>query len=225
MKRKTFTLIELLIVIAIIAILSGLLLPALKMARESARAIECTGRMRQCGTAYFSYCSDNKDIGAPASEPDGQYSTWSMKLYYNDYLKSFTSLVCPSYPPYKEMPIKSHTPYFCFGLGGHYTQSTSYFLNKAWYPTRSTVFLDSVTTEPSITWTNDGYTGYSQLSYVRINRPGDVMKVHLRHNRKTNILYLDGHAASADENSQITRNYHIASDGFKSVGEWYAIMK
>ena len=87
LRHKTFTLLELLIVIAIIMILSGLLLPGLKKARASARTIECTGRMQQCGIAYLAYCSDNKDVGTPASDPGATYAEWGMKLYYNDYLQ------------------------------------------------------------------------------------------------------------------------------------------
>ena len=45
MRRKRFTLIELLIVIAIIAILAALLLPALNKARNRARSIACTNNL------------------------------------------------------------------------------------------------------------------------------------------------------------------------------------
>lgn len=55
---RSFTLIELLIVIAIIAILAAMLLPALNKARERAQTIQCGNNMRQVASAFQFYAAD-----------------------------------------------------------------------------------------------------------------------------------------------------------------------
>ncbi len=69
--RKAFTLIELLIVIAIIAILAGLLLPALKSAKEMGRSIVCINNEKQMLLAFQMYADEHN--GAVAG---GGSSNW-----------------------------------------------------------------------------------------------------------------------------------------------------
>ena len=101
--RFAFTLIELLVVVAIIAILAAMLLPSLRNARESAKAAQCLGNLKQIAVAAILYADDHdgrcSNVGASQvvlTQPSDYPSAKWVDDIFQYCSKNIRVLECPS---------------------------------------------------------------------------------------------------------------------------------
>lgn len=82
-----YTLVELLVVIAVIGVLVAILLPAVQAAREAARRAECQNHLRQIGVALHAYYDVHQQLPigclekrGPRTMPNGRQLAWSAEI-------------------------------------------------------------------------------------------------------------------------------------------------
>lgn len=92
---RAFTLVELLVVLAVVGLLMALLLPALVVSVESARCTKCASNLRQIGMSIIQYC-DLHDGAFPQTTHDADIDqAWIYKLA--GYMENIDSIrICPS---------------------------------------------------------------------------------------------------------------------------------
>jgi len=202
MKRYSFTLIELLIVIAIIAILAGLLLPALSKSKELSQQISCKNKERQLGIATQMYTLDH-NCYLPCGSSSVGVQGWEGKLL--GYFQTNGSVPTQPYfhcPASKEGCITSNNPnrWLGYGMNAYITNmyTTSYSGHKSvanitWieHPSNLLLLCDCETR----IYDGTGREHAIFQTYTLKVTPVDVNIDSLawRHSTKNNILFIDGH--------------------------------
>jgi prepilin-type processing-associated H-X9-DG protein len=189
----------LLVVIAIIAILAAMLLPALAKAREKARQASCTSNEKQISLAIIMYAGDYNDLlpmgrfcyVVPAGAP---WYGWDTLVA--PYLNDTKVLACPSTPTFAvAYGTTCDANYTALG-GINIAQS----MGKIYYPSQMYLVIDGQTGSfvhrPKNAWPV-GTPGYCACTDATQPWP---------HNEGSNIAYVDGHASWSARGQIIANN-------------------
>ncbi len=201
-EKKDFTLIELLIVIAIIAILAAMLLPALSKARERANTVKCLSNEKQAGVGTSMYLGDNLDFFMPYQLTKSQTGltngrVWAEMLSDAKYVNR-AIFACPSLKSPKGQTNYTPSGMTYTGYGyNHYNLGS----NMAVITSDKNTAKMSQLRHPSIGYmvmdTNQGLGSnlgsFCVLDFESSN-PAKNGRPDPRHGGGVNILYVDGHA-------------------------------
>lgn len=193
--HKKFTLLELLIVIAIIGILASMLLPSLVKAKMSAKRVSCLNNLKQLGTAQMMYVSDNKLKFTPAH--------MSSNLSYDDLLAEYNGRTLTD----AEKSASS------FPLSSNPNNAGLVCPSHEW--TSTTVYQRSYSINCGTNWYNNNGIGNSYGYSARVTDVLDTSNIMLMGERLATHQKLGGFGAASLISPSIANSFagvHGAAD-------------
>jgi len=210
LRRRAFTLVELLVVIAVVAILASLLLPALSASKAAVRRVQCVDNLRQLGLAAQMYWDDNDDFtfrylnGAtnggrlywfgwlkPGAEGDREFDPTQAALH--PYLPAGGVEICPSLD-YGSAGYKYKARGAAHGYGyNFYLGQSSIKISSVSSPDDTVLLADAAQVNDFQAPASPDNPMLEEFYYVDADDGAGYPNAHFRHQRRANVLFCDVH--------------------------------